>query len=86
MEPTSLTRTLKTLEDKGYIVRRKNPDDGRGVLIYLTEAGRQKRELSKATVLKFNEILESRISAEKLDVFREVTDQISQLIAEKKIF
>jgi len=86
MEPTSLTRTLKTLEEKGYIVRKKNPDDGRGVLIYLTEAGRQKRELSKATVLKFNEVLEAHIPAAQLDVFRAVTDQISQLIQEKNIF
>ncbi|HLW41109.1 MAG TPA: MarR family transcriptional regulator, partial [Flavobacterium sp.] len=33
MEPTSLTRTLKTMEDKGLILKRKNPKDGRGVNI-----------------------------------------------------
>ena len=43
MEPTSLTRTLKTLEEKGLIIRKKNPDDGRGVLIYLTDLGKQMR-------------------------------------------
>ena len=57
MEPTSLTRTLKTLEEKGLIIRKKNPDDGRGVLIYLTDLGKQMREQSKITVLKFNEVL-----------------------------
>ena len=35
MEATSLTRTLKSMEDKGLIFRKKNPADGRGVLIYL---------------------------------------------------
>jgi DNA-binding HxlR family transcriptional regulator len=34
MEATSLTRTLKSMEEKGLIIRKKNPDDGRGVLIY----------------------------------------------------
>ncbi len=62
MEATSLTRTLKTLEEKGLIVKKKNPDDGRGVLIYLTESGKEKRELSKNTVLKFNETIRQNIS------------------------
>src|SRR5690606_23349294 len=36
MEATSLTRTLKSMEEKGLIERKPNPNDGRGVLIYLT--------------------------------------------------
>ena len=86
MEPTSLTRTLKTLEEKGLIIRQKNPNDGRGVLVYLTEAGKEKRELSKETVLKFNEIVKNNITDEKLNHFIEVTDVINNLISEKKIF
>jgi DNA-binding MarR family transcriptional regulator len=86
MEPTSLTRTLKTLEEKGLIIRKKNPEDGRGVLIYLTELGKEKRELSKTTVLKFNEIIKQNISEEKLIHFIEVSDAINTLINEKKIF
>jgi DNA-binding MarR family transcriptional regulator len=39
------------MEEKGLIIRKKNPDDGRGVLIYLTELGKEKRDLSKNTVL-----------------------------------
>lgn len=86
MEPTSLTRTLKTLEDKGLIIRKKNPEDGRGVLIYLTDLGKEKRELSKSTVLKFNEVIKHNISDEKLLHFIEVADSINTLINEKKIF
>jgi len=86
MEPTSLTRTLKTLEDRGLIYREKNPDDGRGVLIFLTEEGKEKRELSKNTVLRFNESIRKHISDEQLKHFMEVTDIINDLIAEKKIF
>ena len=86
MEPTSFTRTLKTLEEKGLIIRKKNPEDGRGVLIYLTDLGKEKRELSKQTVLKFNEVIKNNITEEKLNHFIEVADSINELISEKKIF
>jgi DNA-binding MarR family transcriptional regulator len=86
MEPTSLTRTLKTLEEKGLITRKKNPEDGRGVLIYLTELGKEMRGHSKETVLKFNETVKKNISEEKLNHFMEVAEVINDLITEKKIF
>ncbi|EKT3957830.1 MarR family transcriptional regulator [Flavobacterium psychrophilum] len=86
MEATSLTRTLKSMEEKGLIIRKKNPEDGRGVLIYLTEFGKEKRELSKNTVLKFNEAVKHNVSIEKLQNFMEVSEIINELIQEKKIF
>ena len=86
MEPTSLTRTLKSMEEKGLIVRKKNPVDGRGVLIHLTKLGKEKRELSRDRVLKFNEAIHQHVSAEKLEHFVEVAEKINELIAEKLIF
>jgi DNA-binding MarR family transcriptional regulator len=86
MEATSLTRTLKSMEEKGLIYRKPNPEDGRGVLIFLTEFGKEKRELSKNTVLKFNEVVKQNVSAEKLQDFMEVSDIINELISGKKIF
>ncbi|NHM07035.1 MarR family transcriptional regulator [Flavobacterium sp. CYK-4] len=86
MEATSLTRTLKSMEEKGLIIRKKNPNDGRGVLIYLTEFGKEKRELSRSTVLKFNDTIKANISEEKLYHFMEVAETINQLIQEKNIF
>jgi DNA-binding MarR family transcriptional regulator len=86
MEATSLTRTLKSMEEKGLIIRKKNPEDGRGVLIYLTDFGKEKRELSKNTVLKFNETVKQNITDEKLQHFIEVAETINELIQEKNIF
>lgn len=86
MEATSLTRTLKSMEEKGLIIRKKNPEDGRGVLIYLTDFGKEKRELSKNTVLKFNETIKNTISQEKMKHFMEVAETINDLIADKNIF
>lgn len=86
MEATSLTRTLKSMEDKGLILRKKNPSDGRGVLIHLTKEGKEKRELSKNTVLKFNDTIKENVSEEKLMHFMEVAEIINDLISDKKIF
>ncbi|WGK94441.1 MULTISPECIES: MarR family winged helix-turn-helix transcriptional regulator [Flavobacterium] len=86
MEATSLTRTLKSMEEKGLIIRKKNPFDGRGVLIYLTELGKEKRELSKSTVLKFNNTVKQYVTEEKLEHFMEVADTINELIQNKNIF
>lgn len=86
MEATSLTRTLKSMEEKGLIERRKNPDDGRGVLVHLTEFGREKRDLSKNTVLRFNDVVRAHIEPEKLQHFIEVSEKINELISQKQIF
>ena len=86
MEASSLTRTLKNMEEKGLIYKKPNPVDGRGVLIYLTDFGKEKRALSKETVIKFNEAVRQNVSAEKLEHFMEVSEIINELIHEKKIF
>ena len=39
MRPQSMAQTIKELEDGGYVVRRPDPDDGRRVIIELTDAG-----------------------------------------------
>jgi hypothetical protein len=54
-----------------------------GVLIYLT--GKEKRDLSKNTVLKFNEAVK-KYSEEKLQHFIEVAEIINELIVEKIFF
>ena len=86
MEPTSLTRTLKSMEEKGLIVRKKNPKDGRGMIIHLTKSGLQKRQLSKQTVLRFDEVIKQNITEEKLMVFKEVSQNIQELIHAKEIY
>ncbi len=86
MEATSLSRILKTMEERGLIERKPNPEDGRGVLIHLTEFGKEKREYSRERVLTFNEAVRKNISEEKLSHFYEVTEIINELISNKKIY
>ena len=86
MEPTSLSRILKTMEEKGAIYREKNPEDGRSVLIKLTDFGKEKRAISKESVLRFNEVVRQNIREEKLNHFFEVIEKINQLINDRSIF
>ncbi|MHC5354097.1 MarR family winged helix-turn-helix transcriptional regulator [Myroides sp. LJL115] len=86
MEATSLTRTLKKMEEHGLITKSKNPNDGRGVIIRLTPLGVQKRELSKQKVMRFNEMIRQKIEPEKIKHFFEVAELINALISDKGIF
>ncbi|SEQ85921.1 DNA-binding transcriptional regulator, MarR family [Hyunsoonleella jejuensis] len=86
MEATSLSRILKSMEKRGLIERHPNPDDGRGVLIHLTEFGKEKRELSKAKVLGFNEAIKKNVDEEKINHFYEVAETINELVSNKKIY
>ena len=86
MEATSLSRILKRMEDLGLIERKPNPNDGRGVLIYLTDFGKEKRKDAKERVLIFNETVRKHVSEEKLKHFYEVSDTINELISNKKIY
>ena len=86
MEATSLSRILKTLESMRLIERLPNPNDGRGVLIHLTDSGLKNREEVKQNVLKFNNVIKNEISEQKLEHFYEVSDCIMNLISNKKIF
>jgi DNA-binding MarR family transcriptional regulator len=86
VESTSLSRTLKTMEEGGLITRKPNPKDGRSVLICLTEEGKEKREVSKERVLRFNEVIHDSLTPQKIKHFYEVTEKITELINNKKIF
>ncbi|WP_298551106.1 MarR family transcriptional regulator [uncultured Algibacter sp.] len=86
MEATSLSRTLKTMEKKGLITRKPNPNDGRGVIISLTDFGIEKREYSKEKVLLFNETIRKNISEEQLNSFYEVAEVINDMVCNKKIY
>ena len=86
IEPTSLSRTLKNLEERGLIIRKPNPDDGRSVLIVLTEDGLNMRDVSKEVVLSFYDALNEKISQEELDVFYGVLQKINSIATDENTF
>lgn len=83
IEPTSLTRIIKLLEDNGYIYKEKTTTDKREVIIKLTDKGLHSRNISKEVVLNFNNKVSHRIPAEKLEIFKEVMNEIMQIALEQ---
>lgn len=80
MEPRSLVRTLSLLEDRGLIYREKSTEDKRVVLIKLTEEGLSKRVLAKESVINLNQMIQSKISNDKLNVFFDVMKDITEIL------
>ncbi len=78
MEPTSLSRTLKTMEDKGWICKHSDQNDKRVMRILLTDEGKRLRDLSRNSVINFNNKLIESIPANKVRVFKEVIQIIDQ--------
>ena len=83
MEPTSLSRTLKTMEDRKLIRRQEDKIDKRKVFIFLTAEGLEYRRLVRETILEFNEKIHNKVSQDKLDVFYEVLNNMDQLVEEE---
>jgi DNA-binding MarR family transcriptional regulator len=86
LEARSLTRLLKSMEEKGLIYREADASDKRLVKIILTKEGKRKRETSKHTVLRFNEAVREQIDDGKLNVFFEVLQQINRMIEKNNIY
>ena len=82
LEARSLTRMLKTMEEKKLIYREPDPTDKRSVRIFLTELGKKKKEVSRETVLYFNNKVRQLIPESKLKIFLEVMNEINQLAAQ----
>lgn len=86
LEPRSLTRLLKTLEERGAIYRETDKVDKRSVRIFLTEEGKKARERARETVLLFNEAVRDEIPVEKLTVFFEVIQRVNRIIERNNIY
>tara|TARA_B100001175_G_scaffold317514_1_gene334732 strand:- start:2896 stop:3333 length:438 start_codon:yes stop_codon:yes gene_type:complete len=78
IESTSLSRLLKSMEDKKMIKRSPNPTDGRSVLIFLTPYGKDKRDDSRSVVLNFNDKIQEQLSDIQIKHFFEVLDCIAK--------
>lgn len=86
LEARSLTRLLKSMEEKGLIYRKADKTDKRSVRILLTKEGKQMKEKSRETVLRFNEAVQEEISTQKLNVFIDVVKSINQLVEKNTIY
>ena len=86
LEARSLTRLLKSLEEKGMIYRETDRSDKRSVRIFLTKEGKKKREFARENVLRFNETVREEVSGEKLKICFDVLQQVNRIIEKNNVY
>src|SRR6478735_7838246 len=69
MESTSLTRIIRSLENKKLIQRVSDNSDKRKMRITLTARGKAQKDLAKNIVRNFNHLAEVKLGKEKLNAF-----------------
>jgi DNA-binding MarR family transcriptional regulator len=85
LETRSLTRMLKTMEEKGLIFKKADPIDKRSVRIFLTPEGKRKKEISVQSVMRFNEQVREVLSEKELSSFFGVITKIQKVIDQIQI-
>ena len=86
MESRSLVRTLQTIEDAGLIRRAADANDKRVVRIHLTAKGKQMRDVSRDTVVRFNQALQARFTEAQLNNFRQVMSELDRILEQEQLF
>ena len=86
MERRSLVRTLQTMEEEGLIKRVPCKEDKRVVRMHLTAKGKQLRDVSRNTVIKFNEAVQSRFTPTQLNNFRTVMTELDRILEQEQLF
>ncbi|XKH52895.1 MarR family transcriptional regulator [Citricoccus nitrophenolicus] len=78
MEPATLSPLTKRLEALGYVQRAKNPDDGRGLALSLTEEGRALRQQAEQVPVEMMQRLQMD-EAELKDLHRLMTTLMQRI-------
>lgn len=82
LETRSLTRILKTMEEKGLIRKSPDPTDKRSVRIFLTNLGKEKKSAAVQTINNFNQQVRHALTDEELKSFFSLFKKINQVIQE----
>lgn len=80
MEPRSLTRLIKKMEEEGLVERKPDPEDRRSVRIFMTEKGFEKKAIAKRNVESFNAAVRESITETELGAFFDVLEKIHLVI------
>jgi len=86
MEPRSLTRMIKALEENGLIEKKSDDLDKRLVKLFLTNKGKKVRSQAKEIVLSFNKKVHEEINEEDLNKCFSVLTKLNNLIDRNNIF
>jgi DNA-binding MarR family transcriptional regulator len=77
LSQSSLSRLVERLEKRGLVQRMPAPDDGRGVLVQLTEAGRElQRQIGREHVRDIASLVSPALTAEEQRELLRLTEKL----------
>ncbi|NLY53119.1 MAG: MarR family transcriptional regulator [Firmicutes bacterium] len=76
----AISRTINSLERKGYIVRKPSPTDKRAKLICLTDKAWQEEEFIQSVYADFLKIAATGLPVDKVKEFAELLQRVSDNI------
>jgi DNA-binding MarR family transcriptional regulator len=76
-----VAKTLNKLEQKGFIIRKQNPDKKRENIISLTQKGRYILNIMSAISKEWNEILYEGMSKEDISCVKRLTAKMVENVA-----
>lgn len=74
--PPNLVGMIKSLDRRGLIERRPHPTDRRAQGLHLSPTGRKLQKDAQATATKLERDVASRLSAEELDLLKELLQRV----------
>lgn len=81
---SSLSRLVERLEKQGLVARGSAPEDGRGVVVRLTEEGaRVQREVGRAHVREIARIMDGALDSDELAQLRALTGRLREHVASR---
>lgn len=84
VKSTSLSRMLNNMEELGLIYRKVDESDKRSVKIYLTDFGREKKQLAKQVVRSFNQYLMEHLKHDDRQQLIALLQKVNELTLDYK--
>jgi DNA-binding MarR family transcriptional regulator len=76
------TRAIQSLEKEGYVYRQKDENDLRAYKVYLTEKGKEMRDIVLEKLISFVDTLLSDFTPEEKEIFRLLVRKASLKLCE----
>ncbi len=73
-----MTRTMQSLEGKGYVIRSVNPKDSRSFIFNLTEAGLEFNEVLMTIMIKWNAAILDGFTPEEINSMNDMLARLAQ--------
>jgi DNA-binding MarR family transcriptional regulator len=84
LSQSSLSRLVERLEKRGLVDRTPAPDDGRGIHIRLTEAGRElQKQIGREHVRDITAIVTPALTAEEQQELRRLTEKLRASVSSR---